>query len=305
VSTRLKVVVGIVVVCIIWGTTWLAIKIGLRSIPPMLGASLRFLLASLFLLGLIEFRKVSFARDRTFWNLGILMGLSSFGIPLALVYWGTQFIPTGLASILFATYPFAVALCSFIMLPDERLSRAKIGGIALGFVGVSVIFSSEHMFQSTFGVEGMIAIVASSILQAFALVSVKKYGQPYNPVSLNYVGMVIGGVLLAVLSFLLEDHTGIVFNQEAILSLVYLALFGSVITFVTYFWLLKHVEVVLLSLTAFVTPIIAVIAGVVVFQESFTLQMLGGSVLVLAGILVANSTDLVVLIKRGRAVLWD
>ncbi len=90
-----------------------------------------------------------------------------------------------------------------------------------------------------------------------------------------------------------------------ILSLVYLALFGSVITFVTYFWLLKHVEVVLLSLTAFVTPIIAVVAGVIVFQESFTLQMLGGSVLVLAGIVVANSTDLVVLIKRGRAVLWD
>lgn len=304
-STRVKVIIGIVVVCVIWGTTWVAIKIGLRSIPPMLGASLRFLLASLFLLGLIEFRKVSFAREKTFWNLGVLMGLSSFGIPLALVYWGTQFIPTGLASILFATYPFAVALCSFIMLSEEKLNRAKISGIALGFIGIVIIFSSEHMFQSTFGVEGMIAIVASSALQAFALVSVKKYGRTYNPVSLNYVGMVIGGVLLAVLSFFLENHSGIVFNQEAILSLVYLALFGSVITFVTYFWLLKHVEVVLLSLTAFVTPIIAVVAGVIVFQESFTLQMLGGSVLVLAGIVVANSTDLAALVNRGRAVLWD
>jgi len=305
VSIRFKVVVGIVVVCLIWGTTWVAIKIGLRSIPPMLGASLRFLLASLFLLGLIEFRKISFAKDRTFWNLGVLMGLSSFGIPLALVYWGTQFIPTGLASILFATYPFAVALCSFFMLRTEQLSRAKVGGIILGFIGVYVIFSSEYEFQSTFGVEGMIAIVASSILQAFALVSVKKYGKPYNPVSLNYVGMVIGGVLLAATSFLLENHSGIVFNRDAILSLVYLALFGSVVTFVTYFWLLKHVEVVLLSLTAFVTPIIAVIAGVIVFQESFTLQMLAGSIFVLIGILVANSTDLLLVFKRGRAVLWD
>jgi len=305
VSTRFKVVVGIIGVCLIWGTTWVAIKIGLRSIPPMLGASLRFLLASLFLLGLIEFRKITFAKDAIFWKLGVLMGLSSFGIPLALVYWGTQFIPTGLASILFATYPFAVALCSYFMLQTERLSRAKVGGIILGFVGVSVIFSSEYQFQSTFAVEGMIAIILSSVLQAFALVSVKKYGRPYNAVSLNYVGMVIGGVLLAVMSFLLESHAGIVFNQEAIFSLVYLALFGSVVTFVTYFWLLKHVEVVLLSLTAFVTPIIAVIAGAIVFKESFTVQMLAGSLLVLAGILVANSTDLMDVYRRGRAVLWD
>ena len=304
-SIRFKVIVGIIAVSLIWGTTWVAIKIGLRSIPPMLGASLRFLLASLFLLGLIEFRKISFAKDPIFWKLGVLMGLSSFGIPLALVYWGTQFIPTGLASILFATYPFAVALCSYFMLQTESLSRAKVGGIILGFIGVFVIFSSEYQFQSTFAVEGMIAIIASSILQAFALVSVKKYGRPYNTVSLNYVGMVIGGVLLAATSFLLENHAGIVFNREAIISLVYLALFGSVVTFVTYFWLLKHVEVVLLSLTAFVTPIIAVIAGVIVFKESFTIQMLAGSLLVLTGILVANSTDLLDMYKRGRAILWD
>lgn len=304
-NTRLKVVLGIVVVCLIWGTTWVAIKIGLRSIPPMLGASLRFLLASLFLLGLIEVRRIQFAKDSVFWKLGLLMGLSSFGIPLALVYWGTQFIPTGLASILFATHPFAVALCSYFMLKSEKLNKAKIGGIILGFVGVYVIFASEYKFQSTFGVEGMIAIIASSALQAFALVTVKKYGRPYNPVSLNYVGMVIGGVLLAGTSILMENHAGIVFNQGAILSLIYLALFGSVITFVTYFWLLKHVEVVLLSLTAFVTPIIAVLAGVIVFHESFTSQMLAGSILVLAGILIANSTDLIAAFRRGRALLWD
>lgn len=273
--------------------------------PPILGASLRFLLASLFLLGIIEFRKIQFARDRVFWNLGLLMGLSSFGIPLALVYWGTQFIPTGLASILFATHPFAVVLFSYFLLPREKLNRAKLGGIILGFVGVYVIFASEFSFQSTFGVEGMIAIILSSALQAFTLVTVKKYGGPYNTMSLNYVGMVIGGVLLAGVSLLMENHAGLVFNQGAILSLIYLALFGSVVTFVTYFWLLKHVEVVLLSLTAFVTPIIAVLAGVIVFQESFTTQMMAGSALVLLGIIVANSDDLAGVVKRGKAVLWE
>ncbi len=273
--------------------------------PPILGASLRFLLASLFLLGIIEFRKIQFARDQVFWRLGLLMGLSSFGIPLALVYWGTQFIPTGLASILFATHPFAVALFSYFILPKERLNRAKLGGIILGFVGVYVIFASEFSFQSTFGVEGMIAIILSSALQAFTLVTVKKYGGPYNTMSLNYVGMVIGGVLLAGVSLLVENHAGLVFNEGAVFSLIYLALFGSVVTFVTYFWLLKHVEVVLLSLTAFVTPIIAVIAGVVVFQESFTVQMMIGSALVLVGIIIANSNDLVAVVRRGKAVLWE
>ncbi len=291
--------------CLIWGTTWVAIKIGLRSIPPVLGASLRFLLASLFLLGLIEFRKIQFARDKTFWNLGILMGLSSFGIPLALVYWGTQYIPTGLASILFATHPFAVALCSYFLLTNERLTRPKLAGILLGFIGIYVIFASEFSFQSNLAIEGMIAIILSSALQAFTLVTIKKYGGPYNTMSLNYVGMVIGGVLLAVMSYFVENHEGLVFNNEAILSLVYLAVFGSVVTFVTYFWLLKHVEVVLLSLTAFVTPIIAVIAGVVVFNESLTTQMLGGSALVLVGIIVANSNDLLSVIRRGKAFMFN
>jgi drug/metabolite transporter (DMT)-like permease len=266
---------------------------------------LRFLLASLFLLGLIEFRRIQFARDQMFWKLGLLMGLSSFGIPLALVYWGTQFIPTGLASILFATHPFAVALWSYFLLPNDRLSKPSLAGILLGFVGIYVIFASEFSFQSLLGIEGMIAIILSSTLQAFTLVTVKKYGGPYNTMSLNYVGMVIGGVLLAMMSFATEKHEGIVFNQEAILSLIYLALFGSVITFVTYFWLLKHVEVVLLSLTAFVTPIIAVVAGVIVFGERLTVQIFIGSALVLTGIVIANSTDLFAVIKRGKAFLLD
>ena len=206
------------VVCIIWGTTWVAIKIGLQSIPPLLGASLRFLLASLVLLGLIELRHIQFARARIFWNLGLLMGLSSFGIPLALVYWGTQFIPTGLASILFATYPFAVSLFSYFLLPKERLTRPKLAGIMLGFVGIYVIFASEFSFQGSLGVEGMVAIVLSSGMQAFALVTVRKYGGPYNVMSLNYIGMVIGGVTLAIMSYFVERHEGIVFNQAAILS---------------------------------------------------------------------------------------
>lgn len=273
--------------------------------PPMLGASLRFLLAALFLLGLIEFRRIQFAKDEMFWKLGLLMGFSSFGIPLALVYWGTQYIPTGLASILFATYPFAVALCSYFLLPNDRLSKPTMAGILLGFVGIYVIFASEFTFQSALGVEGMVAIILSSVLQAFALVTVKKHGKPYNTMSLNYVGMVIGGVLLAIMSFATENHEGVVFNQEAIFSLIYLALFGSVVTFVTYFWLLKHVEAVLLSLTAFVTPIIAVIAGVIVFGERFTVQILAGSALVLIGIVIANSTDLIAVVRRGKALLMD
>ncbi len=271
--------------------------------PPMLGASLRFLLASLFLLGMIEFRQIQFAKDQTFWKLGLLMGLSSFGIPLALVYWGTQYIPTGLASVLFATHPFAVALFSYLMLSTERLNRAKLVGIILCFVGIYVIFSSEFSFHGLLGIEGMVAIILGSTLQAFTLVAVKKYGGPYNTMSLNYVGMVIGGVLLAGMSFLLENHDAVVFNTGAILSLIYLALFGSVITFVTYFWLLKRVEVVLLSLTAFITPIIAVVAGVIVFDENLGPQMWIGSLMVLIGIVAANSNDLMVIVRKRRMIL--
>lgn len=305
IRTQRKVSIGFVVVCLIWGSTWLAIKLGLETVPPFLAAGLRFLLASIVLGGLVFLRNERLPRERGFRALVVFISLTSFSIPFALVYWGQHLIPSALASILFATFPFFVAVFSHIVLPNERISGPKMLGVLLGFIGVYVIFSSELSLGAGLAFGGMVAIVASSLIQAISLVFLKKHGESYSTLSINFVSIGMSAVLLLCTSVVVEDYTNVVFTPKAILSLLFLAIFGTVVTFVTYFWMIKHVQAVLLSMTSFVTPIIAVVLGALVMHEQLAPQIVSGAALVLGGILVANGRDLVKLISDRKSLLWD
>jgi len=302
---KTKVVLWLVVVCLIWGSTWLAIKIGLATVPPLLAAGLRFLLASLILYGMMLVRKENLPPGRPFRILVVILGLTAFSIPYALVYWGQRLIPSALSSILFASYPFFVAIFSHLFLPEERMTGLKLLGVLLGFVGVYVIFSSELAFDTNVAVGGMAAIVISALIQAGSLVYLKRYGQAFSPISLNFVSMSIGALLLLLGSVTTENYATVVFTNKAVLSILFLALFGNVVAFVSYFWLVKHVETVLLAMTSFVTPIIAVTLGAAILGESLSHRIFSGATLVLCGILAANGKDLAKLLASGKALLWD
>lgn len=305
IRTQTKVVIGFTVVCLIWGSTWLAIKLGLETVPPFLAAGLRFLLASIILGGLVFLRNEQLPREGRFRALVIFISLTSFSVPFALVYWGQRLIPSALASILFATFPFFVALFSHVFLPNERMSGPKAMGVLLGFIGVCVIFSGGLSLDAHLAFGGMVAIVTSSLIQAISLVFLRKHGESYSTLSINFVSICIGAALLLCTSVAVEDYSGVVFTPKAISSLFFLAIFGTVVTFVTYFWMIKHVEAVLLSMTSFVTPIIAVVLGALVMREQLAPQIVSGAGLVLGGILVANGRDLLKLISDRKSLLWE
>jgi drug/metabolite transporter (DMT)-like permease len=145
---------------------------------------------------------------------------------------------------------------------------------------------------------GMIALVVGAIIQAFGLISIRRYGEHIHPVTLNLWPMAMSSLPLFAASYAIEEYSKIVYNQQSVGSLLYLALFCTVITFVIYFWLVKHVEAVILSLSAFITPVIAVIIGVLLLREVFTGTMIIGSILVLIGVAVATLNDLVTLYHR-------
>jgi drug/metabolite transporter (DMT)-like permease len=302
---RARVILGLVVICVIWGTTWLGIKIGLKTVPPVLGAALRFLLAAAILGTIIRLRGIVIPRERSFWNLAVLLGLTSFSVPYALVYWGQQYIPSALSSILFATYPLFVALLSHLLLAGEEMNAPKWMGTILGFVGIAVIFWSDFRLESPHVLWGMAAIVASSFLQAIALISARRSGERFSSFSLNFAGMSVGCAVLLVLSFAFDSYGSLAFGSAGVASILYLSIFGSVIAFVVFFWLVKHVEAVLLALTAFVTPILAVVVGALVLHERLPADILAGSALVLTGILLANLKELHRVVERGRAFLFD
>ncbi len=297
-SERLLVVLGFVIVSLIWGSTWLGIKLGLESIPPLFGVAMRFTLAFLVLLVIVMVRRSSVPRDRSAILLYISLALFSFSLPYALVYWGEQYIPSGLASILFTIYPFVVAGLSHFFLPAEKITAYKLAGIILGFIGILVIFHAD-IRPGEGDLKGMAAIVGSTVLQATALVIVKRMGRHVDPVTMNFAGMGVGLIVMYTLAFAFEDPGQIRFDANGIISILYLGSFGTVVTFVIFYWLLKRVQAVYLSLMTLVTPVLAVILGALWLHETMAPSVFSGAILVFMGILVANSRDLVRRFRSG------
>jgi len=285
---KLKIWFGFFIISTVWGSTWLAIKIGITAIPPFLAAGVRFVIASFVLYVIIRVRGLKIVMTPDAKKLYVAMGVLSFTIPFALVYWGEQYIPTGLSSILFAAYPFWVALFSHFFLRSEPIDGFKAAGIVMGFLGILLIFWGDFDVDNPRAALGMGAMVCSTILQAYTLIVVKKLGQPISPFVMNFCGMVMASVALVLLSALTEGWGEIRWTLPAAGSVVYLAIVGSVVTFVTYYWLLKRIQAVYLSLTSFINPIVAVILGAVVLDETLGGSVAAGAAMVLAGILLAN-----------------
>lgn len=300
IAERTKVWGAMLAVSTVWGSTWLAIKLGLESVPPFLSAGVRFAVAAVLLYVILRVRGQSIPFTRDARRVYLALGVLSFSIPFALVYWGQQFLPSSLGSILFAAYPFWVALFQYFMLGEERMNPYKVGGIVLGFIGVAVIFWGDVAVDNPMVLVGMSTIVVSTILQAYVLILIKKEGESISPIAMNFVGMLVGTVLLLALSAVAESGLPVRWTPTAIGSILYLSVIGSVLTFVSYYWLLKRIDAVYLSLTSFVNPIVAVLLGAVVLGERLAPIVYAGSGLVLVGILVANAKALYEKLRSAR-----
>jgi drug/metabolite transporter (DMT)-like permease len=297
-SLRLKVLIGFTIICLLWGSSWAAVKIGLESVPPLLSLGIRFTVAS-FILGLIVlWKRLRIPTEKKFWMLVLLMCSTSFTVPFVLIYWAQMQISSGLASVLFATYPFWVALISHFILPKEKITCTRIMGIGIGFLGVFFIFNKGFSEVSLSMLYGMAALIAGAIIQAFGLVFLRRMGEHAHPVTLNFCSMSLSALPLFAASYIFEDYSKMIFNTQTLGAILYLSIFCTVITFVIYFWLVKHVEAVILSLSAFMTPVIAVLIGVLVMKETITQGVYIGSALVLLGVLFTTLGDVYTRYRR-------
>lgn len=282
----------------------MAIRFGLESLTPMFSAGLRFCLAAIIIFALMRIKNIPLQTDKISLRLYVLMGFFSFVIPFGLVYWAQQFVPSGMAAVLFAVYPFWVVIFSFLRMPTESIGFYKIFGTILGFVGIVIIFSDSFEGDFSNYLIGMFAVVLSGIMQAWIAVSIKKFGSHLNSLSMNFVPMVIAGISMVVIAFFAEDLSGIRFDDHAILSILYLAFFGSVITFTTFYWLIKRINLVILSLIAFITPIVALILGYFIYSEVLSTRHFIGAAMVLTGVFWANLGNLLKL-RKGAIIKSD
>ncbi len=278
---------GIIVIAIlslIWSSTWLAIKIGLETIPPFLAAGWRFLIAfiPLFLYSLKMQRPVP--RDWRTHLFFIGFSFVNFTAGYGLVYWGEQYIHSGLASVLFTVMPFYVAIFSIKLLPSEEINAKKMLGILIGFLGVIIIFNDQIELSGKNVVYGMIALLISPGFSALGTIIGKKARARFHPVTLNTFPILYASLSLFAIHFAFYSGQPATFDTTAILSLLYLGIFGTALAFVLYFWLLKTTSAVLMSLITFITPPLALLWGWLVRDEPITLNLVIGMLVIFSGI---------------------
>lgn len=278
----------VALLCLIWGTTWSVIQIGLRGIPPVGGVAIRFAIAAALLLVIARARRIPLGatrRERLLWLVNAVLAFSgSYGV----VYWAEQWLPSGLTAVLFATYPLFLAPIAHLTLPGESMRRAEVVGVLVGFVGVAVIFSAD--FGALGGREVAIAaavMLLSPLVSAISSAAVKRWGAGVHPISLTAVPMALTAVFMGALAALVEGDRGYDWTPAAVGSVLYLAVFGSAVTFTLYYWLLAHLPAKRLGLITYIIPVVAVLIGTA-RGEPFTLRTVAGSALVIAGVALAT-----------------
>ena len=288
-AIRLRYAAAFVMLCGIWGSTWLVIQIGLNGVPPLLAASLRFVVSSAILLVACVVLRSKLPRGRTEWALVAFYGIVLFGADYGLIYWGEKNgVVSGLSAVLFATFPFQTAIAAHALLRSEKLSAQKLLGIALGFAGIAFIFRAQLAASADLFFP-MFAIVLAATCAAAASVAVKRWGHDMDSVSLNAFSMGTGAITLAGASLIVGETWAVPPWPTGILAIVYLSVAGSVVAFVTYLWLLKRIEATSLSYIGFVNPIVAVLLGFIVAKEVLDPLVLAGAGMTLAGIWLATS----------------
>jgi drug/metabolite transporter (DMT)-like permease len=273
------------VLAIIWGTTWLAIGVGLESIPPITFAGTRFVIGALALAPVILVRRIPFPRDAGEWKLIASTGVQIFFVGYALQFWGMQHIPSGLSAVIFAIVPLMTMFIAHFRLGDERLTTQKLVGSLVAVFGVAMISREQLRADSAMAGWGILAFVVASAIYANVQVTLKTAAEKVDPNVMATMQMLIGGLFLLALGAGYEGSPQwLSWSGEAWVAVLYLAVVGSALAFFLFYWLLKRMEVTKLMSVLLVDPVIAVVLGWVVLKETLDGGELVGSVLTLAGL---------------------
>ena len=277
------------VLCGIWGSTWLFIKLGLADLPPLTFAGIRFVIACAIICLLIGVRRIHLPNQRRDWLLLLVTGVLSFTVNYGMIFWAEQHISSGLAAVLQATTPAFGLVIAHLHLPTERMTWAKIVGVVLGVIGVGVVFSNQLSIAGGLALAGCIAVVLSSIFVAYSNVLIKAHGKNLEPAILAAGQMFFGLIPLLLIGIPLEGNPiHYRWTTMAVISLFYLAIVGSVIAFLLYYWLVHNMDVTKTMMISLVTPVVAVFLGLIVLHEKLDWRTIAGGVMIMSGIALAR-----------------
>src|ERR1700723_4459812 len=286
---RWKTLLAFAIIYFVWGSTFLAIRVGVREVPPLVLAAMRFSVAGLVLFGWVLARGERSPSARE-WRAASILGMIIFLFDYGLLFWAEQRVPSGIAAVMLATIPVFMALSEIIFLRTQQLTVRLALALLIGLGGVGVLMSRAlNLGDAPIDKWGAVALIFASISWSIASVLARKLPLPSSKVMSSGAQMLTGGILLTVAAGAFGEfrnfHPGAV-SREVWFALLYLIVAGSIIGFTAYVWLIHHESPTKVGTYAYVNPIVAVLVGYFLGGEALSARTILGTVFILISVVV-------------------
>ena len=280
------------IIYFVWGSTFLAIRIGVREVPPFLLAAMRFFIAGLVLYIWMSVRGEPSPSSRE-WSSAFLLAFLIFVLDYGLLFWAEQRVPSGIAAVMMATIPIFMTLSEIILLKTQTLSVRLAVALTVGIAGVAVLMShSSNLGGAPIDRAGAVALIIASMSWSISSALTRVLPLPPSKVMSSGAQMFAGGVLLTITAAVLGEFRNFrpsEVSRGAWLSLLYLIVAGSIIGFTAYVWLIHHESPTKVGTYAYVNPVVAVLVGYFLGGESLGLRTILGTLFVLLSVVVITT----------------
>lgn len=288
-----QVLLAFAIIYFVWGSTFLAIRVGVREVPPFLLAGMRFLVAGVALFGWMRAKGTPSPNLRQ-WGAVSLLAVLIFVLDYGLLFWAEKRVPSGIAAVMMATIPVFMTTSEILILRTQRLSARLAIALLVGIGGVAVLVSRALTFgEAPIDTAGACALIVAAISWSVASALTRKLPLPAAKAMSSGAQMFAGGVLLTLTAALLGEFRGVhlqAVSREAWFALAYLIVAGSIVAFTAYVWLIHHESLTRVGTYAYVNPVVAVVLGYFLGGEAIGPRTVVGTALVLVSVVVITTT---------------
>ena len=289
-----KAIIAWLNVCVIWGTTYLVIRIGVGHLPPMLFAGIRWVIAGGVFITVLKWRGKALPKANEIVHLAIV-GLALLGFANGLVVWAEQWIPSGLTALLLTTMPFFVVGLESLLPKGPKLNATILTGLVMGLTGVCLIFGEDIKYLSDpDNLIGVFALLGAVCFWSLGSLYSKYVKVDVHPLMGASVQMLVAGIFLSVIGISIGELPRLSFEINGLLSLAYLIIFGSFVGYASYIYALAKLPLSLVSTFAYINPVIALFLGWIILGEKLNFQIAIATAMIIAGVFI---------VKQGAARL--
>lgn len=289
-----KAIIAWLNVCIIWGTTYLFIKIGVSHMPPMLFAGIRWIIAGVVFVGFLKWRGRPLPKALEVVHLAVV-GIALLGLANGLLVFAELWIPSGLAALVITTVPFCMVGLESLLPKGAKLNATILAGLIMGFVGVGLIFEEDVKYLSEpNNLLGVLGLLGSVIFWSAGSLYSKYVKVDVHPLMGSAVQMLIAGIFLSVIGISIGELPRLSFEINGVLSLAYLIIMGSIVGYTSYLYVIAKLPLSFVSTYTYINPVIALFLGWIILDEKLNFQIAIAAAVIIAGVFI---------VKQGAARL--